>query len=264
MASTVCFDPGCGQTIEADDEATFEEEFLAHIRERHPELPFPDNAVRNYAAATQRLATETDRRPEIGPLEVHPVTEDRIADWLELFDHTGFAGNPPWASCYCTEPHLLHPDGSYDPPGEDPRWQERREAMLTMLGNGIAFGYLAYAGGDVAGWVNASLRSNQALHRRGEGADVPDPRVVAVSCFVIAPPFRRHGVAATLLDRVISDAAGRGATHVEGYPFKPKDPQPGLPPDAGEYRGPRAMFEERGFEEVAERERDWVMRLLVG
>lgn len=260
MPSTVCFDEACGQTIAAGDEEEFEERFLAHIRAVHPELPFPDNAVRNYAAATQRLSNETDRRDEIGPVEVHPVTEGRIDDWLELFDHTGFAGNPPWASCYCTEPHLLHADGTHDPPGEDPRWHERRSAMLTLLGNGTAFGYLAYAGGAVVGWVNASLRSNQALYRRGDAADVADERVVAVSCFVIAPPFRRHGLAAALLDRVIADAAGRGVTHIEAYPFKQRDEPHMISADAGEFRGPRSLYESRGFEQVADRQRDWVMR----
>jgi len=42
--------------------------------------------------------------------------------------------------------------------------------------------------------------------------------VIGISCFVIAPPFRRHGVASALLDRVIAEASARGALWVEGYP----------------------------------------------
>jgi ribosomal protein S18 acetylase RimI-like enzyme len=55
--------------------------------------------------------------------------------------------------------------------------------------------------------------------------------VIGVSCFVIAPPYRRHGIASALLDRVIADSTARGAAWVEGYPHN--NPQPG---DAGHFR----------------------------
>ena len=78
--------------------------------------------------------------------------------------------------------------------------------------------------------------------------------IVAIACFVIAPPYRRHGLAAALLDRVIADAPGREAQCVEAYPLKP-----GL----GDHRGAREMFEARGFNAVEERQPDTVMRLIV-
>lgn len=256
MATTDCF--SCGTTISADDLDSFEEAFLAHIRAEHADLPYPDRAVKNYAAATQRLSEDTERRDRIGLIDIEPVSAERVGDWLELFDHTGFAANPAWASCYCTEPHLVAPGGSSN--DDDPRWTDRRTAMLTLLGNGTAFGYLAYVGGTVAGWVNASLRSSYKLYERGSGADPPDARVVGISCFVIAPPYRRHGLASALLDRVVADAGARGATHVEAYPFLERTEDHFISPDAGEFRGPRAMFEERGFEEIERRERDAVLR----
>jgi GNAT superfamily N-acetyltransferase len=83
--------------------------------------------------------------------------------------------------------------------------------------------------------------------------------VIGVSCFVIAPPYRRHGVASALLDRVIEDAAARGASWIEGYPHD--TPEPG---DAGHFRGPRSMYEARGFQPVEVRERDTVMRRPAG
>jgi hypothetical protein len=63
------------------------------------------NYARNYAEATERLTGGTERLSEIG-VTVHPVTEDRVGDWLRFLDHDAFAGNPDWASCYCLEPHL--------------------------------------------------------------------------------------------------------------------------------------------------------------
>jgi GNAT superfamily N-acetyltransferase len=64
---------------------------------------------------------------------------------------------------------------------------------------------------------------------------------------VIAPPYRGHGIAAQLLDRVIEDAPSRGVRWVEAYP-------------GGAHRGPRAMFDARGFEVFEERAVDTVMR----
>jgi GNAT superfamily N-acetyltransferase len=82
--------------------------------------------------------------------------------------------------------------------------------------------------------------------------------VIGVSCFVIAPPFRRHGIASALLDRVIADASARGASWIEGYPLNaPEDS------DAGHFRGPRSMYDAHGFKPIEVRERDTVVRLPV-
>jgi GNAT superfamily N-acetyltransferase len=76
--------------------------------------------------------------------------------------------------------------------------------MAERLRGGTTLGYLAYVDGRPAGWVNASLRSEYGLYRLVD-PDGPEPRsVIGVSCFVIAPPFRRHGIASALLDRVMA------------------------------------------------------------
>ena len=131
--------------------------------------------------------------------------------------------------------------------------------MAERLRGGSTFGYLAYVDGRPAGWVNASLRSDYGLYRLVDPGG-PEPRaVIGVSCFVIAPPFRRHGIASALLDRVIADAPARSAAWIEGYPFnKPNDS------DAGHFRGPRSMYEARGFQPIEVRDRYTVMRRHVG
>jgi GNAT superfamily N-acetyltransferase len=127
--------------------------------------------------------------------------------------------------------------------------------MLRLLRSGEAFGYLGYVDGRAAAWVNASKLRSCALHRRGEGADPPDDDVLAVSCFVVAPPYRRHGLAARLLDRVLADAEERGLSWIEGYPVV----------DAGDaettnFRGPRSLYDARGFDPVEDRGRETVLR----
>jgi GNAT superfamily N-acetyltransferase len=127
--------------------------------------------------------------------------------------------------------------------------------MVERLRTGGTYGYLAYVDGTPAGWVNASPRSDYGLYRLVDPSG-PDPAsVIGVSCFIIAPPYRRHGIAAMLLDGVISDAADRGAQWIEGYPHNAPEGA-----DAGHFRGPRHLYETRGFEPVERREHDTVMR----
>lgn len=237
-----------GETIE-----TVAERFVAHARESH-DWPYPEEALRtyavNYAEANARLTGDTERLDSIGEIVAHPVTEDRIDDWLGFFDHDAFAGNPGWASCYCLEPHLPTSDEEPERP-----WRTVRSSMIRRLADGSTFGYLAYVDGRPAGWVNASLRSEYGKYRSVDPAG-PDPAsVVGVSCFIIAPPYRRHGLAGVLLDRVIEDASDRGAGWVEGYPSN--DPEEG---DSGHYRGPRSLYDVRGFEPIERRAHDTVMR----
>ena len=132
--------------------------------------------------------------------------------------------------------------------------------MVDRLRAGGAQGYLAYVDGRPAGWVNASRRCDYARYCKGPAAEPADDDVVGVSCFVIAPSYQRHGVASVLLDRVVADAAGRGAHWVEGYPMHSAQEAVG----AKDYRGPRSMYDERGFEEVERREHDLVVRRRVG
>ncbi|TML36682.1 MAG: GNAT family N-acetyltransferase [Actinobacteria bacterium] len=184
-----------------------------------------------------RLTGNTERLEEVGPITVEPVIEDRLEDWAAFFDHDSHAGNPVGGACYCTEAHVIE---AGKPPPPHPDWRAHRELMLDLLRTGRAFGYLAYADGRAAGWINASRRSDYTLHRVGAGARPDDSDVVGIACFVIAPPYRRRGV-----------------RWVEAYPFNE-----GARP-ASSHRGPRAMFEERGFEVVEQRSIDMVMRRAV-
>ncbi len=246
-----CFE--CGATVEADGADAVAAAFLSHARENH-EWPYPDESIRNharnYGEATERISDDIERRPIIGDVAVHPVTDDRIDDWLRFFDRDAFAGNPGWASCYCLEPHE-----PATPERPERSWREKRSLTVELLRNGTSHGYLAYVDMKPAGWVNASLRSGYRLYGDVERGG-PDPQtIIGVSCFVVAPPFRRHGIAAALLDRVVADAAGRGASWIEAYPSKAPDGG-----DASQFRGPRSMYDARGFEPVDERERYVVVR----
>jgi GNAT superfamily N-acetyltransferase len=246
-----CFE--CDALIESDDLGAIADAFVAHGHQVH-NWSYPEESIRNYARnyaeATERLTGGTERLSEIGDIIIHQVTNSRIDDWLCFFDHDAFAGNPSWASCYCLEPHV-----SATPEQPERAWRETRAAVAERLRIGTTFGYLAYVDDRPVGWVNASSRADYGLYQLVD-PDGPEPSsVIGVSCFVIAPPFRRHGIASALLDHVIADASSRGASWIEGYPHNEPEES-----DAGHFRGLRSMYDARGFVPIEVRDSYTVMR----
>ncbi len=247
MVSRPCFE--CGVAIEGDDLEGYGYAGLAHVRAVHADtVPYPDMAVRNYFEGEARMTGGAERLDALGDVEIHPVAPDRVEHFLAFMDYDAMVGVPQNSACYCLEPHELKP-------GEVPiavtHWTERRETMAALLREGKAFGYLAYVDGVPAGWVNASKRGDCTLFRRG---DAEDATTVSVPCFAIAPPYRGHGLAQRLLDRVVADAVSRDASQVEAYPLK----------DDGDafsnFRGAKTMFGAAGFADVKERTHDVVVR----
>ena len=246
MITRPCF--ACGVPVEGDDLTAYGLAGLAHVRAAHAEMPYPDMAVRNDFEGAVRMTGDADRLERIGAVEIHPVTADRIDDWLAFFDRDAMVGNPENAGCYCFEPHELVP---HQPQPAIGHWRDRRATMVDLLGRGAAFGYLAYVDGRPAGWVSAARRGDYTLFRRGDDVD---GTTVSVACFAIAPPYRGHGLARRLLDRVVADAGERGAAAVEAYP-----PNADVP-SGRNFRGARAMYDDAGFTEVTIRLRDTVVR----
>jgi GNAT superfamily N-acetyltransferase len=246
----------CGVVVEGADLDAFSDAYVAHVRSRHPDWSYPEVAIRNVAEATQRLTGSTARLGTIGAVTIHPVSEERIGDWLAFFDHDGFAGNPVDAVCYCSSPHLSRP--GQDGGAEMRPWRENRKITAGLLRSGRAFGYLVYVDGRPAGWVNASTRSECPQVRLDEHVDCSDETVICIACFVIAPPYRRHGLAKALLTRVLADAPARNATYVEAYPLNSPAES-----DAGNNRGHRSLFDAHEFHVIQERQHDTIMRRFV-
>ena len=151
-----CF--GCAALMDASDCEAVVDAFVSHGRESHA-WSYPEEAIRNYARnyaeATERLTGGTGRLTEIADITIQHVTEERVDDWLRFFDHDAFAGHPDWASCYCLEPHV-----PATPELPERAWRDTRATTAERLQSGTTFGYLAYVEVRVAGWVNASFRSD--------------------------------------------------------------------------------------------------------
>lgn len=186
-------------------------------------------------------------------LVIEPITPQRREDYLRFFDHErgpAFADNPKWAKCYC---HFYHVPRSIDWGSFDAA--ANRVAMSARIEVGEMEGFLAYAGNEVVGWINA-----QALHKLPHcwarldvvppASDLPAHEIAAVVCFVIAPAYRRRGVARALLAGALDNLAARGIRRVYAFPFNAGDD---TAPTA-HYHGPRALFEAAGFVPLLERE----------
>lgn len=173
-------------------------------------------------------------------LQFTPLTRERLADYLEFFDHRAFSDNPKWAGCYCYFP--LH-----DP--EQTNWHERhgpenRAAVTACAQAGAARGVLAYAGDKVVGWCNAGPWSQFPMLRGFPQEDRDS--VGVIFCFVVDPAFRGQGVATSLLNAACEQFRAAGLKAAQAKPAKRAKTA------AANHLGPLAMYLDAGFSVVAE------------
>ena len=198
---------------------------------------------------------EVARLDQIGAVEVKDVTPERVADYLDFFDNDAFRDYPAWSTCYCMETHF----GGDPAEGAERTGADNREDMSRMLGAGEVTALLAYADGKPVGWCNygpttrlagvvAKLKLDPA-EREGVGS---------IACFVIASPYRGHGVAARLLEAACARLAARGLEWVEAYPARSGGSA------QANYRGPLEMYLAAGFETYRETERTAIVRKRLG
>jgi ribosomal protein S18 acetylase RimI-like enzyme len=121
---------------------------------------------------------------------------------------------------------------------------ENRQLRESLCARGEYDGYLLYVDDAPAGWCQAGLRDRLAKLAQ-QFALAPDPATWAITCFQIAPAYRRQGLAAFLLGEVLSDLRMRGVRRVEAFPKR------GADLDADDlWNGPETMFRAAGFSVV--------------
>jgi hypothetical protein len=87
-------------------------------------------------------------------VEIHPLSPERLADFMAFFEGEAFSDNPKWSSCYC---QCFYEDHSKI------HWASRtaaenRACASNRIVQGQMQGLLAYLGGQVVGWCNAAPR----------------------------------------------------------------------------------------------------------
>lgn len=224
----------CGVSLSADDTGALIEPVFEHFDRTHPEYGLSRVSVLNYLEAEDRATGPTDRVEEIGEVAIVPLAPEHADDVVRFFDFDAFPDNPAWASCYCMFYFL---GGNANPEWGHRPWQEIRQAQFDRITAGLTTGTLAYVDDRLAGWCNASVRSEVPGRLTGED----DERAVSVLCFAVAPPYRRHGLAGALLRGAIDWARASGFTSLEGYPVRAPASA------AAAYHGSLEVFQSAGF-----------------
>ena len=167
-----------------------------------------------------------------------PLQAEILPDFFHFFDHVGFSDNPDWASCYCCYFHIACTEKEWT---KRTREENRKYAERSIL-SGDMKGYLAYRNGLPVGWCNANDKA--MLGRLTADRDLLDSRgekVGSVVCFVIAPSFRKQGIARQLLEEACTGFKNLNYGFVEAYPRKKGSS------DAQHYHGPLSMYQKAGF-----------------
>lgn len=191
------------------------------------------------------------RRDRIGPVEIQDVTAARVADYQAFFDEDAFRDYPAWSSCYCMETHF----GGTQQEHLLRNAADNRADMSRLLASGEATALLAYADGRPVAWCSYGATRRLAGLMAKLNLDPADHEGVgSIACFVIAAPYRGHGLARRLLDAACERLAASGLEWVEAYPQRS-----GATAQAN-YRGPLEMYQAAGFEPYREAGRTLVVR----
>lgn len=177
-------------------------------------------------------------------LEIAPLTRERFADLVELFERPGASIA---RGCYCM---CYRRSGRQDPLPGMTASQANRRALRALVDRGTVPGLLAYADGRPVGWVSLGPREDYAkLARSPVMKPVDDRPVWSIVCFFVDARARHRGVATALLDAAVDWARRQGVTLLEAYPCDRRTPGP----DDFLWFGAKSMFDRRGFVEVARR-----------
>jgi GNAT superfamily N-acetyltransferase len=244
----------CGHRYDWSDGDELFPLLRAHNDAAHADLNLPDTALRQLAEAHARMNPwDGTITPLDGAPEIRPLTPALADDFLRYFDRDAFADNPIWGDCYCMFGHCTAAEWDKTP---ERTAQQNRADKAALIRRGEAHGHLAYDGNRVIGWCHAAARTSLpvlATREQFQIDDDPSP-IGSIFCFVIAPPYRRQGVARRLLDVACDGLRAQGLTIAEAYPHR------GASSDAFAYHGPLPMYMDAGFTVYRESERNTIVR----
>ena len=183
-------------------------------------------------------------QPDAPPLDIHPLTPERLPDLATLF---GQGGDPKW--CWCAFYRARGMSWSNSTPAKNRAVLE--QAVEDGKRRRRAPGLVAYRDGEAVGWVSFAPREEfERLEHSTVLKRVDDRPVWSIVCFVVGRTARRQGVADALLTAAVDYARDHGATMLEAYPV---DTGGQRVPSANLYHGTLSMFERAGFRVVGRR-----------
>lgn len=170
-------------------------------------------------------------------LSIKPISRNLWTDLEELFGLNGACGG-----CWCMNWKLR--GKAYD----EAKGYSARQMHKSIVDSGTVTGLLAYANGEVVGWVAVEPReAYEKLAHSRILKPIDDQPVWSVTCFYVAKGYRRQGVTVSLLKAAVNHVKQMGGRIVEGYPV---DPQKDMPAPFV-FTGMASAFQKAGFVEVA-------------
>jgi ribosomal protein S18 acetylase RimI-like enzyme len=167
--------------------------------------------------------------------ETHPVTKERWADLVELFDR------PIVRTCFCM---------FYRKAGDTGSGAKNRRAMKGLIDGGSVTGLIGYQDGVPVAWVSLGPREGyDRLSRSPIMKPVDDRPVWSIVCFFVDKEARGRGVANRMLRAAVDYARANGARLLEAYPVDKGNPS--HPDDL--FFGAKSMYDRAGFRGVARR-----------
>ena len=185
---------------------------------------------------------------------IKELTPKLLEDYLRFFDGDAFKDNPEWAGCYCMYMHFL---------GTNNEWNARsssanRSDIIELINQNKANGLLAYLDGQVVGWCHATPRTNLKKLDVITGFQVNDKeRIGSIVCFVVAAPYRRRGIARSLLDSACNIFQKWGLSIAEAYPNTKAET------DAENWGGPLSLYLSAGFTPFREFKNRMIVRKIL-
>ena len=179
---------------------------------------------------------------------IRPLSPDLIEDFLYYFDNVAFSDNPDWSACYC---HFYHFPGKTEDFSKRTA-EENRKASNELILSGKMNGYIAYSDEKPIGWCNVNKKENYEKIPYEEDSEAS---IVSLICFIIAPSYRKQGIARKLLRYACSSSQKNGYNYFEVYPRKQEKLS-----DAHSYRGPMSLYLSEGFSIYKELKDYYVMR----
>lgn len=168
-------------------------------------------------------------------IAIKPLSPDLIDDFLNYFDNIAFSDNPDWATCYC---HFYHFAGTNEQFFKRTSEENRNQSKKLILA-GKMNGLIAYLDEKPVGWCNINSKENFA---KIPYEDQSNNKITSIICFIIAPSYRKQGIARQLLRYACSSSKDKGFNLIEAYPRTGEKLS-----DAHSYRGPISLYTSEGF-----------------
>ena len=177
-----------------------------------------------------------------------PLTPARWDDFCAVMGTNG-----GYCGCWCM--YWRAPRKDF----EGPARKTLKTRMRALVDQGPPPGIIAYRDGAPVGWVQIGPRpatpnwnGPRRLSAPLAAADADDPKIWAVTCFVVPRAHRGQGVATALLAGAVDFARRKKARAIEACPVETRaNANP-----VSMYHGVASIFERAGFEEIARRRDD--------